>query len=65
MLLIMYFTTDRVLLSTFVLSSVVFMLLAVETVAGEEVHISMAEVAEEDVEKEMNEVEEDISEEVV
>ena len=37
---------------------VVFMLLAVETVAAEEVDISMAEVVSEDVEEEVDEVDE-------
>ena len=36
--------------------SVVFMMLAVETVAAEEVDVSISEVAEEDVEKEVNKV---------
>ena len=36
-----------------------------ETVAAEEVDVSMAEVVAEDVEEEMNEVEEDTSNEVV
>ena len=45
--------------------SVVFMLLAVETVAVEEVDVSMAEVAAEDTEEEVDKVEEDTAEEVV
>ena len=45
--------------------SVVFMLLAVETVVEEEVDGSLAEVVEEDVEEEVDEVEDDTSKEVV
>ena len=45
--------------------SVVFFILAVETVAAEEVDVSMAEVAAEDVEEEVDEVEEYTAEEVV
>ena len=45
--------------------SVVFMLLAVETVAVEEVDVSMAYVAAEDAEEEVDELEEDRSEEVM
>ena len=44
--------------------SVVFMLLPVETVAAKDMDVSMAEVLEEDVEEEVNEVEEDTSKEV-
>ena len=45
--------------------SVVFMLLDVETVAAEEVDVSMTEVVAEDVEEEVDEVEEDTHKEVV
>ena len=45
--------------------SVVFIMLSVETVAEEEVDVSMSEVVTEDVEEEVNEVEEDTSKEVV
>ena len=43
----------------------VFKLLAVETVAAEEVDVSMAEIAAEDVEEEAGELKEDTDEEVV
>ena len=45
--------------------SVEFMLLAVETVTAKEVEVSMTEVAAEDVEEDVNEVEQDTSKEVV
>ena len=45
--------------------SVVFILLAVETAAAEEVDVSMSEVAAEDVEEEVDESEEDTSKELV
>ena len=45
--------------------SVLFMLLAVETVAAEEVNVSIAEVVAEDVEEEVEEIEEYKSQEVV
>ena len=45
--------------------SVVFILLAVETVAEEDVDVSMSEVVTEDVEEEVDEVEEDAYKEVV
>ena len=45
--------------------SAVFMLLDVETVAAEEVDVSMAEVTEEDMEEEVDDVEEDTYKEVV
>ena len=44
---------------------VVFMMMAVETVATEEVDVSMAEFVAEDVEEYVEKVEEDTSEEVV
>ena len=45
--------------------SVLFMLLAMETVETREVEISMAEVVSEDVNEEVDEVEEDTPKEVV
>ena len=45
--------------------SVVFMLLAVETVVMEEVKVSMTEVAAYDLEEDVDEVEEDTSKEVL
>ena len=41
------------------------MLLAVETVAAEDVDVSMAEVVEENVDEEVEEIEEDTSKDVV
>ena len=45
--------------------SVVFMLLAVETVASEEVDVSMSEVVTKGMEEEVDKVEEDMSKEFV
>ena len=45
--------------------SVVFMMMAVETVVAEEVEVSMEEVVAEEVEEELDEVKEDTYKEVV